>query len=75
MADTGTEVQERTIKLQVAAARQEESGHGIARLSLPSLNVIGATEGDVLEITGKSVTVARAVLAYPEDEAEPTSIS
>lgn len=68
MAETDTQVQDRAIKLQVAAARQEESGHGIARLTREALGEIGATEGDVLEITGKSVTVARAVLAYPEDE-------
>jgi transitional endoplasmic reticulum ATPase len=68
MADTETKTEDRTIKLQVAAARQEESGQGIARLSRAALGEIGAMEGDVLEITGKTVTVARAVLAYDEDE-------
>jgi len=68
MADVETRVDDRTIKLQVAAARQEESGQGIARLSRASLSALGALEGDVLEITGKQTTVARAVLAYPEDE-------
>jgi len=68
MADGDTQVEDRTVRLQVAAARQEESGQGIARMSRESLASIGAMEGDVLEITGKSVTVARAVLAYPEDE-------
>ncbi|MDE8653027.1 CDC48 family AAA ATPase [Novosphingobium album (ex Liu et al. 2023)] len=68
MADAAIEVEDRTIKLQVAAARQEESGHGIARLARASLSAIGAMEGDVLEITGKRPTVARAMLAYPEDE-------
>ncbi|MFK4871764.1 CDC48 family AAA ATPase [Novosphingobium sp. ZW T3_23] len=68
MADATTHVDERTVKLQVAAARQEESGQGIARLSRASLSEIGAMEGDVLEITGKTATVARAVLAYDEDE-------
>ena len=68
MADAETQVEDRAVKLQVAAARQEESGQGIARLSRASLSSLGALEGDVLEITGKSVTVARAVLAYPEDE-------
>ncbi|MEJ2457768.1 MAG: AAA family ATPase [Novosphingobium sp.] len=68
MADGDTQLNERTVKLQVAAARQEESGQGIARLSRASLAAIGAMEGDVLEVTGKSVTVARAVLAFPEDE-------
>lgn len=68
MADTEHPVDERVTKLQVAAAKQEESGQGIARMSRESLSAIGAMEGDVLEITGKSVTVARAVLAFPEDE-------
>jgi transitional endoplasmic reticulum ATPase len=68
MADTDIKTEDRTAKLQVAAARQEESGQGIARLSRAALSEIGALEGDVLEITGKAVTVARAVLAYEEDE-------
>lgn len=68
MADTDIKADERTVKLQVAAARQEESGQGIARLSRAALSEIGALEGDVLEITGKAVTVARAVLAYDEDD-------
>jgi transitional endoplasmic reticulum ATPase len=68
MADAAIHTEDRTIKLQVAAARQEESGHGIARLSRASLSALGAMEGDVLEITGKSMTVARAMLGYPEDE-------
>ena len=57
-----------TVKLQVAAARQEESGQGIARLPRSTLAALGITEGDVIEIEGKRATPARAVLAYPEDE-------
>jgi transitional endoplasmic reticulum ATPase len=68
MADAVTETDERTVRLQVAAARQEESGHGIARLPKSALSQIGAMEGDTLEIVGKDTTVARAMLAYPEDE-------
>lgn len=68
MAETEIRTDERMVRLQVAAARQEESGQGIARLSRTALSEIGAMEGDVLEITGKTVTVARAVLAYDEDE-------
>ncbi|MFM5929445.1 MAG: AAA family ATPase, partial [Novosphingobium sp.] len=60
--------QETTVKLQVAAARQEESGHGIARLPKSSLASLGVTEGDVIEIVGKRSTPARVLLAYPEDE-------
>ncbi|MEO7247396.1 MAG: AAA family ATPase, partial [Novosphingobium sp.] len=57
-----------TVKLQVAAARQEESGQGIARLPRSTLAALGITEGDVIEIEGKRATPARAVLAYSEDE-------
>ncbi|MBU3991506.1 MAG: CDC48 family AAA ATPase [Alphaproteobacteria bacterium] len=73
MADAGggvpdSGVTERTARLQVAAARQEESGQGIARLPKSTMAEIGITEGDVIEIAGKRVTAARALLAYPEDE-------
>jgi transitional endoplasmic reticulum ATPase len=69
MAEAAPSVEDRTVRLQVAAARQEESGQGIARLPKSALSALGAMEGDVLEVTGKRVTVARAVLAYAEDEA------
>ncbi|MDR2857444.1 MAG: CDC48 family AAA ATPase [Novosphingobium sp.] len=69
MADAVAGVEERTVRLQVAAARQEESGHGIARLPKSALAALGALEGDTLEIAGKRTTVARAVAAYSEDEA------
>jgi transitional endoplasmic reticulum ATPase len=68
MAEEGATLAERTVRLQVAAARQEESGHGIARLPKDTLGKLGITEGDVVQIAGKRVTAARAVLAYPEDE-------
>ena len=69
MAEATASVEDRTVRLQVAAARQEESGRGIARLPKTALAALGAMEGDPLEISGKRVTVARAVLAYAEDEA------
>ena len=68
MAEAGTGVTERTARLQVAAARQEESGHGIARLPKEAMAELGVTEGDVIEIEGKRVTAARVVKAYPEDD-------
>jgi len=68
MADAAAGIEERTVKLQVAAARQEESGHGIARLPKSAMAALGITEGDAVEITGKRSTVARAVHAYPEDQ-------
>ena len=58
-----------TIKLQVAAARQEESGRGIVRMPRTAFQALGITEGDPVEIEGKRVTAALAVPAYDEDEA------
>lgn len=68
MADASPVLDARTVRLQVAGARQEESGHGIARISRHIMAQIGVTEGDVIEITGKRATAARVVLPYPEDE-------
>jgi len=68
MADIATREDTRVVRLQVAGARQEESGHGIARISRAVMGQLGVTEGDVIEITGKRSTAARAILPYPEDE-------
>ncbi|MFO1254948.1 MAG: CDC48 family AAA ATPase [Sphingomonadaceae bacterium] len=59
---------EKAVRLQVAAARQEESGNGFARLPRSALSALGVTEGDVVEIEGKRATVARVQAPYPEDE-------
>ncbi|PKB19261.1 transitional endoplasmic reticulum ATPase [Novosphingobium kunmingense] len=61
-------VLDKAVKLQVAAARQEESGQGIARMPKKALAALGVTEGDVVQIVGKRSTAARVVLAYAEDE-------
>ena len=58
----------KSLKLQVANARPEDSGRGMARLSRDNLGKLGLIEGDVVEILGKQATPARAVLPYPEDE-------
>jgi len=55
-------------KLQVANARPEDSGRGLARLSRATMNALGLNEGDVVEIVGRRATPARAVLPYSEDE-------
>jgi transitional endoplasmic reticulum ATPase len=57
-----------TIRLQVAAARQEESGQGIARMPKSAFVALGIAEGDVVEITGKRATAAIAFPAYAEDQ-------
>jgi len=55
-------------RLQVANARPEQSGGGVARMPRAIMAALGLTEGDVVAITGKRETVARAVFPYAEDE-------
>jgi transitional endoplasmic reticulum ATPase len=55
-------------KLQVASARPEDSGRGLAHIPRSLMAALGIGEGDVIEIAGKTSTPARAVAPYPEDE-------
>src|SRR3546814_8505093 len=64
LADAESDVR----KLQVANARPDDAGRGLARLSRTSMNALGLAEGDVVEIVGRRSTPARAVLSYAEDE-------
>lgn len=57
-----------TRKLQVANSRPEDSGRGLAHLPRSLMAALGLAEGDIVEITGKRTTAARAVLPYAEDE-------
>ncbi len=56
------------VKLQVANARPEESGRGLARMPRGLLTALGLTEGDIVEIAGKRTTASIAVGPYAEDE-------
>lgn len=58
----------KTIRLQVATMRPEDSGRGIARLPRATMTELGIAEGDVIELVGKRAAPARAVGPYPEDE-------
>ena len=66
MADAA--VKEKQVKLQVANARAEESGGGIARIPRSAMAELGVTEGDVVQISGKRQTASRVVAPYAEDE-------
>lgn len=55
-------------KLQVANARPEDSGRGLAHVPRAMMAALGIAEGDVIEIVGKATTAARAVAPYAEDE-------
>jgi len=60
-------------KLQVANARSEDSGRGLAHVPRALMAALGIGVGDVIEIVGKSSTPARAVEPYPEDEGLSTA--
>ncbi|MEM6266237.1 MAG: AAA family ATPase, partial [Pseudomonadota bacterium] len=68
MADVDAAAPAKTVRLQVAPARQEESGQGIARMPRSAFQALGITEGDVVEIAGKRATAAIAMAAYAEDD-------
>jgi transitional endoplasmic reticulum ATPase len=55
-------------RLQVATMRPEDSGRGLARLPRRLMAALELAEGDVIEVTGKRGTPARAVGPYAEDE-------
>lgn len=59
---------EQGVRLQVANARAEDSGRGLAHIPRTAMQALGLTEGDVVEIVGKRETPARVVLPYTEDE-------
>lgn len=56
------------LKLQIANARLEDLGRGLARLPRGVMTALDLAEGDIVEIAGKRVTAARAVYPYAEDE-------
>jgi transitional endoplasmic reticulum ATPase len=55
-------------KVQVASLPPADSGRGFARLPEGLMGELGLSEGDVIEITGKRSTAARAIRPYGEDE-------
>ncbi len=56
------------VRLQVANARAEDAGRGLARLSQSTFQELGIRPGQPIEIVGSRHTAAIAVPAYSEDE-------
>lgn len=59
---------ERPVRLQVASAKPQDVGRGVARVDHEALGQLGVREGEIIEIIGKRSTAAIAVPPYPEDE-------
>jgi len=59
---------EKTIKLKVAEAKQQDVGKEVIRLDERAMEELGVSEGDLLELVGKKAAAGIAARAYPEDE-------
>jgi transitional endoplasmic reticulum ATPase len=53
---------DKEVKLRVADARQRDVGHGKFRMNNDTMQNLGITAGDFVEIHGKKMTVA---IAWP----------
>ncbi len=62
--------EERTTILRVAEALPKDVGRGLVRLDPQDLERLGVRIGDVIEISGKRATVARAMPAYAEQRGQ-----
>ncbi len=56
------------VQLRVGDARQRDVGRGIARIDQKTMQRLGISAGDVIEICGKRTTSAIAWPAYSEDQ-------
>ncbi len=56
------------MQLKVGDARQRDVGRGIARIDQKTMQKLGLSAGDVIEISGKRTTAAIAWPAYSEDQ-------
>jgi transitional endoplasmic reticulum ATPase len=63
-----SEADNHTVQVQVANARPEDVGKGVARVSRTAIERLGLQRGDVLEIVGHRHTAVIPVPPYPEDE-------
>ncbi|MEM1767500.1 MAG: CDC48 family AAA ATPase, partial [Candidatus Bathyarchaeia archaeon] len=58
----------REVQLRVGDAKQRDVGRGIARIDQKTMQKLGISAGDVIEIIGKRMTSAIAWPAYSEDQ-------
>ena len=56
------------LSLKVLEAYTRDVGRGVARIDYDSMDHLGASTGDVIEIKGKRRTVAKCLPLYPSDE-------
>ena len=59
---------QKTHSLKVLEAYTRDVGRGVARIDYDSMDSLGASTGDVIELRGKRRTVAKCLPLYPSDE-------
>jgi transitional endoplasmic reticulum ATPase len=60
------------LSLKTLEAYTRDVGRGIARIDYSTMDSLGASTGDVIEIRGKRRTVAKCLPLYPSDEGKGT---
>ena len=60
----------RDVQLRVDDAKQRDVGHGKVRIDNETMQKLGITAGDFIEVHGKGTTVAIAWPAYAEDQGQ-----
>lgn len=56
------------VRLQVAGAKPQDVGKGVARIGASAFRGLGIQEGDTIAVVGKRLTAAIALPPYTEDE-------
>ncbi|MEM4175609.1 MAG: AAA family ATPase, partial [Candidatus Nitrosocaldus sp.] len=59
---------QKVFTLKVLEAYTRDVGRGVARIDYESMDSLGASTGDIVEIKGKRRTVAKCLPLYPSDE-------
>ncbi|MCJ7421351.1 CDC48 family AAA ATPase [Sphingomicrobium astaxanthinifaciens] len=68
MAETDSDPQTKPNRVQVASLPPADSGRGLARLPARLMDRLGLADGDVITISGKRTTPARAIRPYKDDK-------
>jgi len=56
------------VSVKVLEAYTKDVGRGVARIDYDTMDALGASTGDIIEIRGKRRTVAKSLPLYPSDE-------
>ena len=65
-------MKDKIIKLIILEAYTRDVGRAVARIDYKSMDDLGASTGDILEISGRHRSVARCLPLYPTDQGKQT---